>query len=206
MSSLKGFQSQLSSIMEALTRAAVAEICGLVDDGYAVLQLEISRSRKENEALRTKLELIESIIARGSRRRDGGPEDAAAGEFSGTEQLRLNLIVLQNARRTPELEAEASLQQDSAPAAAEEPIQMDQDIVVIKEDTEEEKDDSLLLQEDGTEAEPGLPVGQEGPCGRKISDMRCWDQSSSCSGRPSPGPSGAAEGSSADFDLASESD
>ncbi|XP_054876622.1 zinc finger protein 316-like [Poeciliopsis prolifica] len=197
MSSLKGFQSQLSSIMEALTRAAVAEICGLVDDGYAVLRLEISRSRKENEALRTKLELIESIIARGGRR-TGGPEEAAA-----------------------ELEAEASLQQikpsnfrghgsvpaeDSAAAAAEEPIQMDQDIVVIKEDTEEEKDDPLLLQEDGKEADPGLPVGQEGPSGRKISDMRCWDQSSSCSGRPSPGPSGAAEGGSADFDLASESD
>ncbi|MEQ2179741.1 hypothetical protein GOODEAATRI_028294 [Goodea atripinnis] len=96
MTSLKGFQSQLTSIMEALTRAAVAEICGLVDDGYAVLQLEISRSHKENEALRRKLELIESIIARGSRRRDGGTldcsgprdeegvagvEDATAGEF-----------------------------------------------------------------------------------------------------------------------------
>lgn len=82
--------------MEALARAAVAEICGLVDDGYAVLQLEISRSHKENEALRRKLELIESIIARGSRRGaagapledvavGGGLEDAAVGEFSGTE-------------------------------------------------------------------------------------------------------------------------
>ncbi|CAL8277417.1 unnamed protein product [Lota lota] len=67
MTNYKAFHSQLSSIMESLTRAAVTEICELVDDSYTVLQLEITRSHKENEALRRKLELIESIIARGHR-------------------------------------------------------------------------------------------------------------------------------------------
>lgn len=78
--------------MEALTKAAVAEICELVDDSYAVLRLEITRSHKENEALRRKLELIESIIARGHRgsaavlEEEEGCErllDFTPGEFSG---------------------------------------------------------------------------------------------------------------------------
>lgn len=76
--------------MEALTKAAVAEICELVDDSYAVLRLEITRSHKENEALRRKLELIESIIARGHRGSAAVLEedcerllDFTPGEFSG---------------------------------------------------------------------------------------------------------------------------
>lgn len=69
MTSYRAFHSQLTSIMEALAKAAVAEICELVDDSYAGLQLEISRSRKENEALRRKLQLIEGIIHRDT----GGP-------------------------------------------------------------------------------------------------------------------------------------
>lgn len=91
MTSYTGFHSQLTSIMEALTKAAVAEICELVDDSYAVLRLEITRSHKENEALRRKLELIESIIARGHRGsaavlEEEGCErllDFTPGEFSG---------------------------------------------------------------------------------------------------------------------------
>lgn len=66
MTGYKPFHSQLASIMEALTKAALTEICELVDEGYAELQLEISRSHRENEALRRKLELIETIVVRGS--------------------------------------------------------------------------------------------------------------------------------------------
>lgn len=64
--SSKALHEQLSVIMGALTKAAVAEICEVVDEGYAVLQMEISRSHKENEDLRKKLHLIESIVVRGS--------------------------------------------------------------------------------------------------------------------------------------------
>ncbi|XP_028833855.1 zinc finger protein 235 [Denticeps clupeoides] len=66
MANYRAFHAQLAGIMETLTRAAVAEICELVDDGYAVLHLEISRHQKENEELRRKLQLIESIVARGA--------------------------------------------------------------------------------------------------------------------------------------------
>ncbi|XP_026230683.1 uncharacterized protein LOC113172078 [Anabas testudineus] len=72
----KALHEQLTVIMGALTKAAVAEICEVVDEGYAVLQMEITRSHKENEDLRKKLHLIESIVVRGS---------SAGTAASGTE-------------------------------------------------------------------------------------------------------------------------
>uniref|UniRef100_A0AAZ3RI79 C2H2-type domain-containing protein n=2 Tax=Oncorhynchus tshawytscha TaxID=74940 RepID=A0AAZ3RI79_ONCTS len=49
------FHTQIASIMEVLANAAVAEICKLVDDDYAVFRLEITQSQKENRVLRRKL-------------------------------------------------------------------------------------------------------------------------------------------------------
>ncbi|XP_045579104.1 neurotrophin receptor-interacting factor homolog isoform X2 [Salmo salar] len=59
-----GFHTQMASIMEVLANAAVAEICKLVDDDYAVFRLEISQSQNENRALRRKLQLLELKVAR----------------------------------------------------------------------------------------------------------------------------------------------
>ena len=81
----KALQEQLSAIMAALTTAAVAEICELVDEGYAELHLEIRRSRRENEDLKQKLHLIESIVVRGGGGGGGKaaePEVEAAAEVS----------------------------------------------------------------------------------------------------------------------------
>ncbi|KAM9399552.1 uncharacterized protein ACWYII_031670 isoform 1-T1 [Salvelinus alpinus] len=58
------FHTQIASIMEVLANAAVAEICKLVDDDYAVFRLEITQSQKENRALRRKLQLIELKVTR----------------------------------------------------------------------------------------------------------------------------------------------
>ncbi|XP_049603808.1 zinc finger protein 79 isoform X2 [Syngnathus scovelli] len=74
------FQTQLSSIMEVLVKAAVEEISKLVDDNSAFLHLEISRKQSENEMLKRKLlaaesnnaqmqRVFESLMDRGS---DGG--------------------------------------------------------------------------------------------------------------------------------------
>ncbi|XP_020352912.2 uncharacterized protein LOC109901270 isoform X3 [Oncorhynchus kisutch] len=56
------FHTQIASIMEVLANAAVAEICKLVDDDYAVFRLEITQSQKENRGLRRKL--LELKVAR----------------------------------------------------------------------------------------------------------------------------------------------
>uniref|UniRef100_A0A4W5RSL6 C2H2-type domain-containing protein n=1 Tax=Hucho hucho TaxID=62062 RepID=A0A4W5RSL6_9TELE len=58
------FHTQIASIMEVLANAAVAEICKLVDDDYAVFRLEITQSQKENRTLRRKLQLQELKVAR----------------------------------------------------------------------------------------------------------------------------------------------
>ncbi|XP_028283190.1 myoneurin-like [Parambassis ranga] len=73
--SSRALHEQLSVIMDALTKAAVAEICQAVQEGYALLQLELTRSHKENQDLKKKLHLIESIVARGS---GGGGADHLA--------------------------------------------------------------------------------------------------------------------------------
>ncbi|XP_035275578.1 zinc finger protein 79-like isoform X3 [Anguilla anguilla] len=67
MSDCSTFRTQLASIMEVLANTAVAEICQLVDDGYAVLRLEMSRSHKENEALKRKLKILELSRMRAKR-------------------------------------------------------------------------------------------------------------------------------------------
>uniref|UniRef100_A0A8C2WUK4 C2H2-type domain-containing protein n=2 Tax=Cyclopterus lumpus TaxID=8103 RepID=A0A8C2WUK4_CYCLU len=79
MSPAAAIHAQLASIMEVLANAAVAEICELVDGGYAVLQLEISRSRKENDGLRRRLRLAELRAARATAMRVA----AAAGGGNG---------------------------------------------------------------------------------------------------------------------------
>ncbi|XP_031692469.1 uncharacterized protein LOC109901261 isoform X2 [Oncorhynchus kisutch] len=58
------FHTQIASVMEVLANAAVAEICKLVDDDYAVFRLEITQSQKENRALRRKLQLLELKVSR----------------------------------------------------------------------------------------------------------------------------------------------
>ena len=58
------FHTQIASIMEVLANAAVAEVCKLVDDDYAVFRLEISQSQKENRGLRRKLQQLELKGAR----------------------------------------------------------------------------------------------------------------------------------------------
>uniref|UniRef100_A0A4W5RGA5 C2H2-type domain-containing protein n=1 Tax=Hucho hucho TaxID=62062 RepID=A0A4W5RGA5_9TELE len=58
------FHTQIASIMEVLANAAVADICKLVDDDYAVFRLEITQSQKENRALRRKLQQLELKVSR----------------------------------------------------------------------------------------------------------------------------------------------
>nr|XP_046234275.1 zinc finger protein 271-like [Scatophagus argus] len=81
------FHSQIASIMEVLANAAVAEICKVVDDGYAVVQLEMSRSQKEHEFLRRKIKLLELQIARYRAERMKGAEGSISSRFPGVRLL-----------------------------------------------------------------------------------------------------------------------
>ncbi|XP_071378915.1 uncharacterized protein [Centroberyx affinis] len=87
MSTALDFHSQIASIMEVLANAAVAEICKVVDDGYAVVHLEMSQSQKENEFLRRKIKLLELQIARYRAERVKGPEGSFNSRFPGVRLL-----------------------------------------------------------------------------------------------------------------------
>ncbi|XP_040891580.1 uncharacterized protein LOC121180329 [Toxotes jaculatrix] len=84
---MSDFHSQIASIMEVLANAAVAEICKVVDDGYAVVHLEMSRSQKENEFLRRKIKLLELQIARYRAERMKGAEGSISSRFPGFRLL-----------------------------------------------------------------------------------------------------------------------
>ncbi|KAM9792582.1 uncharacterized protein ACB057_011127 [Neosynchiropus ocellatus] len=59
MADCVSFHARIASIVEILANSAVAEICKLVDDGFAALrsqmELEREKSDRENDALRSKL-------------------------------------------------------------------------------------------------------------------------------------------------------
>ncbi|XP_042341843.1 zinc finger and BTB domain-containing protein 14-like [Plectropomus leopardus] len=87
MSTAVNFHSQIASIMEVLANAAVAEICKVVDDGYAVVHVEMSRSQKENEFLRRKIKLLELQIARYRAERVKGWDGSFGSRFPGVRLL-----------------------------------------------------------------------------------------------------------------------
>ncbi|KAG7504319.1 gastrula zinc finger 224-like [Solea senegalensis] len=74
MSTVFSFQTQLVSIMDALSKTAVMEISKLVEIESKMLKIEINRGRNEIVSLTEKLQLMEKLLymAQGSR------QDAAA--------------------------------------------------------------------------------------------------------------------------------
>ncbi|XP_071263938.1 uncharacterized protein [Salvelinus alpinus] len=85
--SVADFQAQIASIMEVLANAAVAEICKVVDDGYAVVHLEMTQSHKENEFLRRKMKLMELQVARFRAERTKSSEGSVHNRFHGIRLL-----------------------------------------------------------------------------------------------------------------------
>ncbi|CAL8398202.1 unnamed protein product [Boreogadus saida] len=55
-------EEQLSSIMDVLAKAAVSEISQLFSEGSATLRLQITRSLKENQALRMRMKVMRSEL------------------------------------------------------------------------------------------------------------------------------------------------
>lgn len=82
MSTVFSFQTQLVSIMDALSKTAVMEISKLVEIESKMLKIEITRGRNEIASLTEKLQLMEKLlyIAQGSRQEAAA---AAAATCSG---------------------------------------------------------------------------------------------------------------------------
>ncbi|CAK6975943.1 neurotrophin receptor-interacting factor 1-like isoform X1 [Scomber scombrus] len=169
MTTYRAFHSQLTCIMEALAKAAVSEICELVDGSYAALQVEISRSRRDNEALRRKLQMIEGIIQRGGHKGHRGhrgttvamldyqeqQEEEEEEEADGglmmdftvehalpTSALQLQASSFKRSERVPVLEATPPVNpvtKEDSSSAAADE-QSDEDVVLIKEEMSGEEE------------------------------------------------------------------
>nr|XP_055037195.1 uncharacterized protein LOC129424521 [Misgurnus anguillicaudatus] len=74
------FQTQLTSIMETLTKSAVVEIGKLVEENSLFLRLEITRCTRENESLLQKCRFLESELQ--SARKTAGKMNRTEASFS----------------------------------------------------------------------------------------------------------------------------
>ncbi|KAG7457964.1 hypothetical protein MATL_G00232750 [Megalops atlanticus] len=123
MSQCTSFHTQLVSVMETLTKAAIAEICKLVNDGNVVLRSEMCRRQTENEVLKTKLKLLESELrlARKHGRRDrragygGSLANSCAAEVHISDRSRSTAERVMNSEwSAPHGTEELSPQQESS--------------------------------------------------------------------------------------------
>ncbi|XP_021469426.1 zinc finger protein 165 [Oncorhynchus mykiss] len=81
------FQTKLTSVMDVLSKTAVAEISKLFDDGFAVLRLEMCRRENEIEALKIKLLFMENERqTTRSKAREAGCSSTCSSSSSRTEQ------------------------------------------------------------------------------------------------------------------------
>ncbi|XP_036789802.1 zinc finger protein 829 isoform X9 [Oncorhynchus mykiss] len=148
------FQAQIASIMEVLANAAVAEICKIVDDGYAVVHLEMSQSHKDNDFLRRKLKLMEFQIARFRAERIKLSEGSVHNRFHGIRLLNRHNH-REKAMTGPAWQSRARLSNRSFGNSS---IQRDrQPIDVDQEDVSPSKHMDATSDEQSAETEEGEP-------------------------------------------------
>ncbi|CAB1317246.1 unnamed protein product [Coregonus sp. 'balchen'] len=80
------FQTKLTSVMDVLAKAAVAEISKLFDDGFAVLRLEMCQRENEIEALKRTLFMENERQATSSKLREAGSCSTCSSSSRRTEQ------------------------------------------------------------------------------------------------------------------------
>eukprot|EP00063_Salmo_salar_P090352 XP_014065187.1 PREDICTED: zinc finger and BTB domain-containing protein 5-like isoform X3 [Salmo salar] len=157
------FQGQIASIMEVLANAAVAEICKIVDDGYAVVHLKMSQSHKENEFLRRKLKLMELQVARFRSERTKFSEGSVHNRFHGIRLLNRHNH-REKATTGPTWQSRARLSNrsfgNSSIPRDRQPIDVDQEDVSTSRhmdatsdeqsaETEEGEPDLLIIKDEG---------------------------------------------------------
>ncbi|XP_033959685.1 zinc finger protein 250 [Pseudochaenichthys georgianus] len=130
-----GFQSQLLSVLEVLSQAAVAEMDRRVEDGCAVLRLEVSRSRRDIELLKRRSEGMEAELRRTrARARRKVCYPPAADRFSPGVK-----VVLNRERQHTDWEAEVqSPNQQSLVLQCEDVEPADKPILIKDESAEED--------------------------------------------------------------------
>ncbi|CAL8312109.1 unnamed protein product [Arctogadus glacialis] len=154
MSTNFSFNSQLVSIMDALSKTAVLEIGKLVQIESKMLKIEINRGRNEIASLTEKLQLMEKLlwIAQGHRQDTAGrsitrDSEITCGELDGGATIQpiksesLQESICPSTETTNE--DEESFHQRFTDKSKEQPV-----ISVIKEEPPEEQTSELSTQQE----------------------------------------------------------
>ncbi|KAK9540196.1 hypothetical protein VZT92_002664 [Zoarces viviparus] len=173
MSSRLAFQTQLASIMEVLANAAVAEICKLVDDDYAVVSLQMSQCQRENKGLKRKLHLLELKMARGNaerRLRESAVNGTRARvQIHGSDRLRESslssvgafeqrmAVALWSSRAAAAVASDEPIHSDSMQSKSPDVELVEPEAVLVKEErveanmsrVEETVEDVAIIEDDG---------------------------------------------------------
>ncbi|XP_046901800.1 zinc finger protein 23-like isoform X1 [Hypomesus transpacificus] len=154
----RGTVTGLVSIMEVLANAAVADICQLVDDGYAVLRLEISRAQRENLALKSKLRLMEVRSRDRFARRSPLPHLAVSCARKAHVAVKHSINAKKNAAGS-RLIGDQGTHLSTVCAQPEDPLEYPE-LVLIKEERQEEelKDCNSHLAQENAGVSHSLPA------------------------------------------------
>ncbi|XP_035511006.1 zinc finger protein 135 [Morone saxatilis] len=140
------FQTQLVSIMDALSKTAVMEISKLVEIESKMLKIEITRGRNEIASLTEKLQLMENLLYIAQ----GGRQDAAAAACSVVRDCSEDRV-LDHDRTRPAIKSESpwesitsSPERSSVPQGGEHaadelqnPSKEQPELIVVKEEPTE---------------------------------------------------------------------
>ncbi|CAL9701082.1 unnamed protein product [Knipowitschia caucasica] len=135
--------AQIASIVEVLANAAVSEICKAVEDGYTAVNLEMSRSVRENECLRRRVRLLELQVSRyRAEQRLKATEAPGTGRLlPGGRALQAHGSSLQNRTRFLNRPQSKSQDQDQD----QEDQDQDQEAVTTKTEAAERDEDSDII-------------------------------------------------------------
>lgn len=159
MSTVFSFQTQLVSIMDALSKTAVMEISKLVEIESKMLKIEITRGRNEIASLTEKLQLMEKLLFIAQGRRQDAPSAATCSVVGDGSENGIS----EPDRTRPAIKGESpwessstemsSLHQREAEAAAEitNPPKEQPELIVIKEELSEEDSKDTEQDKTGTE-------------------------------------------------------
>ncbi|XP_035275572.1 zinc finger and SCAN domain-containing protein 2-like isoform X4 [Anguilla anguilla] len=144
----QNFHSQLRSVVDILAITAVKEISNLVDDGFAILHLEISRSQKENEALKCKIQTMELQMARGCEQELGLREQLVKCRCGGVQNeensFKTTNGVFAERMDMPKMDAERPSRHENTPA-------LTADVRTECANVEEESTKLVLVKEETVE-------------------------------------------------------
>ncbi|XP_041707593.1 zinc finger protein 3 [Coregonus clupeaformis] len=156
-------QTQLASIMDVLARAAVDEISQLFSESSADLHLEISRSYKENDALKMRMKVMKSELFSLRLQRASTPRGS---RFSFSRTLCRPRGKLTD--KTPEHQTAVYSRDDAPITIGEEEIPS----TVKTECADVESPDVILIKdEEGPEDDfggCGPDAGHDGICGENV--------------------------------------